>query len=193
MSASPSDDRSAPARPASQIIPQPIEWLWPGRLACGKLAMLDGDPERGKSLVTLDLCARLSTGRPLPDGSPVSGPCNSLVLNGEDGTADTFQPRLKSLGADLDRVFFLHGETSGAIEPLRLPTQASVLAAALVQTGARLVVIDPIMAFLDQWVLTSSDQSVRRALFPLAQLAELHRCVIILVRHFNKTAGRHAM
>src|SRR5437899_13037476 len=56
-------------RPASQIVVQPIEWLWPGRLLLGKLAIFDGDPGMGKSLVCLDLCARLRTGRPLPDGS----------------------------------------------------------------------------------------------------------------------------
>src|SRR5438105_2373038 len=52
-------------RPVSQIVARPISWLWPGRLPLGKLAILDGDPGVGKSLVTLDLCARLSTGRPV--------------------------------------------------------------------------------------------------------------------------------
>ena len=59
-------------RPLSQLESQAVSWLWPGRLALGKLAMLDGDPGLGKSLLTLDLCARLSSGRPMPDGSPGS-------------------------------------------------------------------------------------------------------------------------
>jgi hypothetical protein len=65
-------------QPVSQFEPQPLEWLWHGRLAKGKLAILDGDPGMGKSLLSLDLCARLSTGRPLPEESSAgsgSGGC----------------------------------------------------------------------------------------------------------------------
>jgi putative DNA primase/helicase len=94
----------AAVRPVSQLVSRPLTWLWPGRLALGKLAILDGDPGLGKSLVTLDLCARLSTGRPFPDGSCCPGVGNSIVLNGEDGAEDTIRPRLQALGADLERV-----------------------------------------------------------------------------------------
>src|SRR5690349_12561600 len=73
---------------------RPVSWLWPGRLPLGKLAILDGDPGLGKSLVTLDLCARLSTGRPFPDGVASPGPAAAVVLNGEDGAEDTIRPRL---------------------------------------------------------------------------------------------------
>ena len=104
MSSSPNTDPSVRVQPVSQLAPRPVEWLWPGRLALGKLAILDGDPGLGKSLVTLDLCARLSTGRAFPDGSPGPGPGSAIVLNGEDGE-DTIRPRLQALGADLDRVF----------------------------------------------------------------------------------------
>src|SRR3954451_19327422 len=89
----------------SQLAVRPVSWLWPGRLARGKLAILDGDPGLGKSLLALDLCARLSTGSPFPDGGTGPGPACSLVLNAEDGAEDTIRPRLAALGADLDRVF----------------------------------------------------------------------------------------
>src|SRR5882757_7458235 len=95
-------------QPLNRITPCRTEWLWPWRLALGKLAILDGDPGLGKSLVTLDLCARLSTGRPFPDGSPSPGVYNAIVLNGEDGDEDTIGPRLQALGADLERVFVPH-------------------------------------------------------------------------------------
>jgi hypothetical protein len=130
----------------------------------GKLALLDGDPGLGKSLVTLDLCARLSTGRPLPDDAPGPGACNALVLNGEDGTEDTLRPRLQALGADLERVFVL-ARDDRAMAGLSLPAHLDVLAQALRQTQARLVVVDPIMAFLDAKVVSVSDAargSVRR-------------------------------
>src|SRR3954467_10769866 len=107
----------------SQLTPQSVAWLWPERLALGKLAILDGDPGLGKSLLALDLCARLSTGRPFPDGSPSPGPANALVLNGEDGPEDTVRPRLQSLGADLERVFVLDREDHTSSGPLSLPTQ----------------------------------------------------------------------
>jgi hypothetical protein len=63
----------------SQLAPEPLEWLWTGRLAFGKPALIDGDPDQGKSLLALDLCARLSTGRPMPDGTPGPGPSSCPV------------------------------------------------------------------------------------------------------------------
>src|SRR6476660_4450021 len=81
---------------ASAVIARPIEWLWTGQLASGKLAMLDGDSVEGKSLIALDLCARLSTGRPMPDGSPGPGILPSLIIQAEDGAEDTVIPRLKA-------------------------------------------------------------------------------------------------
>src|SRR5262245_26580611 len=93
--------------PISRLNRQPLSWLWPNRLAEGKLAMLDGDPGLGKSLLALDLCARLTTGRPFPDDSPAPDPAAALLLSAEDGEQDTTRPRLQALGADLDRVFVL--------------------------------------------------------------------------------------
>jgi hypothetical protein len=170
-----------------ELAPRPLDWLWPGRLALGKLAILDGDPGLGKSLVTLDLCARLSTGRPFPDGLFRPDPGNALVLNAEDGAEDTVQPRLQALGADLDRVFVLDSENADAGGLLRLPSQLAILDDALARTRARLLVIDPLVAFFDASVQTSSDASVRGALGPLARLAARHGCAVLLVRHLNKS------
>jgi hypothetical protein len=181
------------AQPASRLAPQPLAWLWPGRLAQGKLAMLDADPGMGKSLVTLDLCARLSTGRPFPDGAAVAGPGRCLLLNAEDGAQDTVLPRLRALGADLDRVFLLPHEDSATGMPIRFPSRADLLERNVARTGARLVVIDPIVAFLGPSVLTSQDQSVRQALYPLARIADRHQAAILLVRHLNKLGGTQSL
>src|SRR5258708_1492725 len=135
-------------RPVSELSARRLDWLWPGRLALGKLAILEGDPDLGKSLVALDLCARLSTGRPAPDGSPLLGPADAIVLDGEDGAEDTIVPRLQALQADLRRIFVLHRDADSS-ELLLLPAHVGLLDAALAQTGARLVVIDPIVAFLE--------------------------------------------
>jgi hypothetical protein len=177
----------------SQLAARPLAWLWPGRLALGKLAILDGDPGLGKSLVTLDLCARLSTGQPFPDGSPGPEASGAIVLNGEDGAEDTIRPRLQALGADLERVFVPHCAQDEAGGPLRFPAHADVLDEALTRTRARLVVIDPIVAFLEPSIFDSSDQSVRRALFPLARLADKHACAVLLVRHLNKRGGSRSV
>jgi len=170
-----------------------VAWLWPGRLALGKLAMLDADPGMGKSLLTLELCARLSTGRPFPVESPAPGPANSLLLNAEDSEQDTVLPRLRALGADLDRIFLLPREDPDTGMPVRFPTQVDVLADNLARTQARLVVIDPVVAFLAPAVNTSNDQSVRQALYPLARLADRHQCVILMVRHLNKLGGTRSL
>jgi AAA domain len=74
-----------------------------------------------------------------------------------------------------------------------LPADLDLLEQAIVRTDARLVVIDPVMAFLDQSVMVNSDQSVRRTLAPLARLARIHRCAVLLVRHLNKQGGFHAL
>ena len=154
--------------------------------------MLDGDPGLGKSFLTLDLCARLSTGRPMPDGSLGPGLGNALILNAEDSEQDTIRPRLMALGGDLDRIFVLRcGEDPG--ELLRLPAHTAMLEEALRQTQARLVVLDPIIAFLDRSVCYQSDQSVRTALQPLSALAHKAACVMILVRHLNKKLGGRSL
>jgi putative DNA primase/helicase len=175
----------------SELTPEAYAWLWPGRLALGKLTMLDGDPGLGKSLLALDLCARLSTGRPMPDGSAGPGPANALVLEAEDGQKDTVRPRLEALGADLERVFVVRRGDLGELP--RLPGQLAALDAALAEREVRLLVLDPVVAFLEPGVLTSQDPSVRRALLPLVQLAERRRCAVQLVRHLNKQANKRAL
>ena len=71
-------------RAASELQPRSVTWLWPGRLARGKLAMLEGDPGLGKSLVCLDLCARITTGRPFADGGSGHEPANAIRLEPDD-------------------------------------------------------------------------------------------------------------
>ena len=97
------------AYPFSRYRPRRVEWLWEPYLARGKLSILDGDPGVGKSLVTVDLAARLSRGGPLPDGTPAGRPHVTLFLNAEDSVADTVRPRAEAAGADLDKLLFVTG------------------------------------------------------------------------------------
>src|SRR5260370_18993065 len=123
----------------NQVTARSVAWLWPSRLALGKLAILDGDPGQGKSLVTLDLCSRLSKGQPWPDGSATPGPASSIVLNSEDDEETTIIPRLKALGADLSRVFVHDLSESDGI---CLPGSLRALEKDIVSTGAKLSVLD---------------------------------------------------
>jgi hypothetical protein len=188
----PPTSSSLQVRAASQLAPRQIDWLWPGRLALGKLVLLDGDPGLGKSLIALDLCARLSRGLPFPNGAGGGAPTNSLILNGEDDEEDTVIPRLAALGADLDRVFVAR-QGLDAYGAVSFPSHIRQLDEALADTRARLLVIDPIMAFLDPGILSGSDQSIRRALYPLACLAVKHCCVAKMIRHLNKSPSGHAL
>jgi AAA domain len=174
-----------------RITKQKVQWLWPGRLTLGHLAILDGDPGLGKSLVTLDLCARISTGRPFPDGQATGKPASVIVINAEDGARDIIPGRLIAAGADLSRVQVFDREPGEAF--LRLPGQVRRLEDAIARSGARYVVLDPIMSFLDSSVNIASDQSVRAALAPLADLAQRHGCAIQMVRHLNKGRSKNAL
>ncbi len=162
--------------------------LWPGRLALDHLHMVDGDPGIGKSLILLDVCARVTTGQPFPDGAPGGAPAPVLLVSAEDGAADTIRERLLVAGADAGRVVVWQREPG---EPwLHLPSDVSKLDDILTKTSARLVILDPLMAFLDTSVNVMNDPSVRQALTPLADLAKKHHCAIILLRHLNKGRGR---
>jgi hypothetical protein len=176
----------------SELETRPLEWLWRSWLLFGKLTILDGDPGLGKSLLALDLCARLSTGRPMPDGTPGPAAAGSLVLSGEDDPSDTIRPRLLALGADTARVYIPERDDD-PWELLRLPSQTAALDRLLARTGARLVVIDPLVSFLDPGLYVGSEQGMRHALAPLARLAALHRCAVLLLHHLNKRGSSHAL
>lgn len=164
------------------VRPSRLDWLWPGYLARGKLAVLDGDPAMGKSLLTLDLIARLTRGGQMPDGAPVPRPGTAVLLSAEDDPADTIRPRAEAAGADLSRLVV---PTFGDRVP-RFPEDLAALEELVRDRSAELVVIDPLMAFLPPGVAANLDQCVRQALTPLGKLAARTGCGILFVRHLTK-------
>jgi hypothetical protein len=173
----------------ADVVTEAVAWLWPGRVALGKLTGVIGDGGLGKSTFTLDLSARVSTGAPMPDGSPgVEG--GVVILSVEDGLADTIRPRLEAAGADLSRIVALAGvrDSRGS---LRIPTidDLDALGEAIARVDARLVILDPLMALLPSRSDSYRDQDVRTVLAPLAQLAERTRCAAVIVAHNNKSRG----
>jgi hypothetical protein len=179
----------------SDVSERPIDWLWPNRLAAGKLSLLDGDPDRGKSLITLDWAARLTTGRAMPDGYEPPEPCAVVLLGREceDDAADTVTPRLRAAGADLSRVHRLEARVAddGSELPISFPRDGELLRETLRETHARLVILDPFAAFLDDTVACLNGPMARRVLDPLMRIAKEGRAAIALVRHLAK-AGLHA-
>jgi AAA domain len=106
----------------SEVTVAPVRWLWPGRIPLGKLTILDGDPGLGKSLITLDLIARITTGRGMPDELDTVlrelawEPHGAVLLSAEDGLGDTIAPRLLAAGADLSLTLAL--QTAHKMDPL---------------------------------------------------------------------------
>ncbi len=185
--------RPVPSRPIGvrlcDVKPEPVSWLWPSRVPMGKFALLDGDPGLGKTLVTLDLAARVSRGLPLPDGAPTA-PAGVVLMTAEDGLGDTIRPRLEAAGADLSRVLAVEyvPEANGGDHPPELPNDLPALEDAVGEVGAALVIIDPLVAYLAGATNANRDADVRRALAPLAALASRLGVAIVGVRHLNKTA-----
>lgn len=173
------------------VEPEVIDWISRGRLARGKITILDGDPGLGKSTVLADWIARITTGQPFP-GDAARPPAGAVILSAEDGLSDTIRPRLAAAGADLARVYALTGVPTDDGEAERLPALPDDLAAiegAIRENGAALLTIDPLMAYLGSDVNSFRDQDVRRALAPLTALAERTGVAVVIVRHLNKAPG----
>lgn len=179
----------------SDVKPERVEWLWPNRIPRGKLVTLDGDPGLGKSTLALAITGPITTAGQWPDGTRCEHPGAVLLLSAEDGLADTVRPRLDAAGADVTRVHAIQGvpevDRDGNVG-LRPPTLGDILALreAIVSTGAALLIVDVLMAYLPSGSDAHKDQDVRAILGRLTKLAEETGCTIILIRHLNKSTGR---
>jgi len=179
----------------ADVAPQPIRWLWPGRIALGKPTLIVGDPGLGKSFLTLWLAAQITTGREWPDDPLSVAPLgDAILLNAEDDAADTIRPRLDAAAADPSRVIALQGvrriDPKGGPPALSLFTlhrDIPMLKAAIKKRPeTKLVVIDPVSAFLGD-VDSHNNSEVRALLAPLAQLAAEEGVALVIVSHLNKS------
>lgn len=198
----------AACKPASQrLLQQPIgqlvsevartkvSWLWQGRLALGKLTVLDGDPGMGKSTLYCDLAARITSGRALPE-CDVREAGGVVIVTTEDGIGDTIRPRLEEAGANLSRCRVVQLIPGAGGKPDRVPVIPDDMASlqwAVENVDAKLLVIDPLVAHLGSNTSSFRDQDVRRALAPLASFAERSGVAVLVIRHLNKMAGGKAM
>jgi hypothetical protein len=159
----------------SEIKPTPVAWLWPDRVPLGMLTLLIGDPGLGKSLLTCWLAGDVSR-----KGRAV------LLATAEDSPSVTVRPRLEALEADLEQIHLVELRRDGLTEGIALPDDVVRLDALVAERQVQLVVIDPLMAHLPEGVNSWRDQSVRRALAPLARMAAERGCAVVVVAHLNK-------
>lgn len=193
---------------ADHVTPKRVKWIWKGRIPAGKVTMLDGDPGLGKSTITTDLTARVTTATAFPDGDQLEKRRCVLLLSAEDSAEDTIVPRLKVAGADLRLVTILDHvvDPDGGPRQVELPADIDRIekwCASLIYsdtldedsawTTPGLVIIDPLMAFFAGEVNAHRDQDVRRVLYRLKVMAEETGCAVVCVRHLNKMPGTNPL
>jgi putative DNA primase/helicase len=181
----------------------PVEWLWPDRIAANKVTMLVGDPGVGKSLVALDIAARVSTGRPWPGESTATGlrePGGVLLLSELDDLDDTLRPRLEALDADMRRIVLLREfvrVSTGKYEVVSFSIggQLKMIEQAIERVrDCRLVIIDPISAYVDSQY---TRRDLNLLLQELMELAVGNNLAVLVVSHFSRGhslfhSGSHA-
>ncbi len=176
---------------AVDVEPEAVRWLWPGHIAIGKLTLIAGDPGLGKSMLTADLAARVTRGRPWPVYNEPCPQGGVLLISGEDDPGDTIRPRLDAAEADPSRVHILKcvKETGEPDSMLCLQRDLEALDAFLEEhPDVRLVSIDPLTAYLGE-TDSHKNSDVRALLQPLSELAARHRVALVAVSHLNKGAG----
>jgi hypothetical protein len=174
----------------------PVPWLWKGYLAFGMLAMLSGDPDAGKTFIALAIAADLSNGRVPVSGEPCA-PVATLYLSRENAPEYVIRPRFDALGGDPKRFHLLKGSAEGTgdatVRSGITLKDVALLEAALEQTGARLVVIDPIQSYLGAEVDAHRSNETRPVMDGLIGLAEKHNACTLVVRHLSKASGGRAI
>ena len=164
----------------------PVEWLWKPYLPFGKLSVLQGNPGEGKTYFAMHLAAACTNGKLLPNMERME-PFNVIYQTAEDGLGDTVKPRLIEAGADLDRVLVIDDSE------MQLTLSDERIEKAIIENNARLVIIDPIQAYLGADVDMNRANEVRPIFMRLGQVAQRTGCAILLIGHLNKAAGMQSL
>lgn len=169
-----------------------VSWLWEGRFPRGKLVLLDGDPGQAKSMFSLSVAVSVMTGRALLDGAKPATTGGVVLLSAEDDLRDTINPRLIAAGAPSGQIPMIHqastkldgGQFSLADEKDRFELEM-----AIARIDAKLVIVDPLNAYLGEKVDSHNDQKIRQVLGPLSEIANRTGAVILCLRHLSKGGG----
>ena len=169
-----------------------IEWLWLHWLALGKLHLIAGAPEAGKTTIALAFAAAISAGDYWPDGTRAHAG-NVLIWTSEDSLADTIKPRLVRMGADLSRIKFVYQQRAadGKTRPFNPATDMASLtvAAAAIKGGVALLIIDPIVAAIGAKTNSHNNAETRNSLQPVVDFAQAINCAVLGISHFTKGTG----
>ena len=166
------------------VVSKEVEWLWYPYIPYGKITIIEGDPGEGKTTLVLNLAAALSRGVPLPcDDDKEYEPIHIIYQTAEDGIEDTIKPRLEKAGADCSMIRVID-ETDK-----ELSMTDDRLEQAIIETKARLIILDPIQAYIGATVYMHRANEIRPVLKHLGTIAEKHNCAIILIGHMNKASG----
>jgi len=158
-----------------------IGWLWYPYIPYGKITILQGDPGEGKTTLMLQLAAMMSSGRSIPDGLDAAEPQVVIFQGNEDGHADTIKPRLEAAGADCKKVAFIQSKYD-------LSLSEPVFGDAIRKSGARLLIIDPLQAFIGNDKELLRPGGIREAFRELTWIAEETGCAIVMISHMNKNS-----
>jgi hypothetical protein len=174
---------------ASDIQPERLEWVWPGRIARGKVALLGGPPGLGKSQVTANIAAIVSCGDGWPCGEGRAPQGGVLILSAEDGIADTIVPRLIAAAADIEQIHIIAAATrpdGTGRRTFSLKTDVDLLERLAEEIGSvRLIIIDPISAYMGG-ADGNGNVETREVLEPLAEMANRLGIAVVAVTHLNK-------
>lgn len=166
------------------VVSKEVEWLWYPYIPYGKITIIEGDPGEGKTTLVLKLAAALSRGLPLPcNDDKEYEPIHIIYQTAEDGIEDTIKPRLEKAGADCSMIRVID-ETDK-----ELSMTDDRLEQAIIETKARLIILDPIQAYIGATVDMHRANEIRPVLKHLGIIAEKHNCAIILIGHMNKASG----
>jgi len=166
----------------SEVDTQTVEWLWKPYIPFGKVTIIQGNPGEGKTTLALCLCAACTNRKPFPL-MPEHEPFNVIYQTAEDGLGDTVKPRLMEAEADLDRVLVIDESKQ------ELSLSDERIEKAIRQNGARLIILDPIQAYVGEKTDMNKANEIRPIFRRLAEVAERTACAVILIGHLNKAAG----
>ena len=165
-----------------EVDTQTVEWLWEPYIPFGKVTIVQGNPGEGKTTLALRLCAACTNRKPFP-AMAEHEPFNVIYQTAEDGLGDTVKPRLMEADADLDRVLVIdEGKQELSLSDERIER-------AIRQTGARLIILDPIQAYVGEKTDMNKANEIRPIFRRLAEVAERTGCAVVLIGHLNKAAG----
>ena len=175
-------EKPVPVMKMSEVEETVVQWLWYPFIPFGKVTLIQGNPGKGKTWLAMAIAAYCTNGKELPNALPIE-PFNVLYQTAEDGIADTIKPRLAKCGADMTRVRFINEDEK------QLSMTDDRIEKAIRQNHVRLMIMDPIQAYLGANVDMNRANEIRPLFRNLSNIAERTGCAIVLIGHLNKSSG----